>query len=102
LIFFGSFLYQDKKERVNGSLPCFSFAMQWFSVVLWKRHCVHRYTCGSSHGVTNISPLRGWGRRSLFVDRDSLFVNAILCNTVLHCVTLWYLFSWRLIVDNKS
>jgi len=28
LIFFGSFLYQDKKERVNGSLPCFSFAMQ--------------------------------------------------------------------------
>ncbi|MEJ5317803.1 MAG: hypothetical protein WHS63_12400, partial [Tenuifilum sp.] len=46
LIFFGSFLYQDKKERLNGSLPYFSVAMQRFRVALWKRYCVHRFTEG--------------------------------------------------------
>jgi len=46
LIFFGSFLYQDKKERENRSLPCFSVAMQRFPLALWKKHCVHRYMGG--------------------------------------------------------
>ncbi|HON71559.1 MAG TPA: hypothetical protein PL153_10900, partial [Tenuifilum sp.] len=36
LIFFGSFLYQDKKERVNCSLQYFYIAMQRFSFALWK------------------------------------------------------------------
>ena len=67
LIFFGSFLYQDKKERENHSLRCFSFAMQSFSVALWKMYYVHRYTCGNNHSVTNITPLRGWKRCSLLV-----------------------------------
>jgi len=59
LIFFGSFLYQDKKEHLNGALQCFSVAMQWFTLALWPMHSVHRYTCGGSHWVTNITPLRG-------------------------------------------
>ena len=25
-------------------------------------HSVHRNTCGCGHGVTNVSPLRGWKR----------------------------------------
>ncbi|HOU74833.1 MAG TPA: hypothetical protein PLW22_08755, partial [Tenuifilum sp.] len=62
LIFFGSFLYQDKKERKNGSLPCFPLAMQSFSIALCEKYCVHRLTYGSIHRVTNISPLRGWKR----------------------------------------
>ncbi|HRU87272.1 MAG TPA: hypothetical protein P5129_11140, partial [Tenuifilum sp.] len=36
LIFFGSFLYQDKKEHENHSLQCFSFAMQRFNFALWN------------------------------------------------------------------
>jgi len=60
LIFFGSFLYQDKKEHVNRSLPYFSVAMQRFPLALWKMYCVHRYTFKNNHGVTNIAPLRGW------------------------------------------
>ena len=44
LIFFGSFLYQDKKERINRSLPCFPVAMQRFSVVLCIIQYVHRQT----------------------------------------------------------
>ncbi|MBP9029743.1 MAG: hypothetical protein KBG14_08370, partial [Bacteroidales bacterium] len=47
LIFFGSFLYQDKKEHVNRSLPCFSVAMQRFTFALWIMYCVHRCTYGS-------------------------------------------------------
>ncbi|HRS43300.1 MAG TPA: hypothetical protein P5088_01205, partial [Tenuifilum sp.] len=62
LIFFGSFLYQDKKEHKNRSLPRFSDTMQHFSLALWKKHCVHRYTCWNNHSVTNITPLRGWKR----------------------------------------
>ncbi len=34
LIFFGSFLYQDKKERVNRSLQCLTGAMQSFTLAL--------------------------------------------------------------------
>jgi len=34
LIFFGSFLYQDKQEHVNRSLPCISVAMQRFNIAL--------------------------------------------------------------------
>jgi len=45
LIFFGSFLYQDKKEHLNGALQCFSVAMQWFTLVLWPMHGVHCYLC---------------------------------------------------------
>ena len=45
--------------------------MQCFLLALWALHCVHRYICGSKHGVTNVSPLRGWKRSSLFVARCS-------------------------------
>jgi len=54
LIFFGSFLYQDKKERENHSSQCFSFAMQSLTIALWYMHCVHRNTSGSKHRVTNV------------------------------------------------
>jgi len=45
----------------------FSVAMQSFTLALWLKYCVHRYTCGNNHGVTNITPLRGWKRCSLLV-----------------------------------
>ncbi|HQG73427.1 hypothetical protein, partial [Tenuifilum sp.] len=64
---FGSFLYQDKKEHVNRSLPYFSVAMQRFPLALWKMYCVHRYTFKNNHGVTNITPLQGLRRCSLLV-----------------------------------
>jgi len=35
-------------------------SLEWLSV--------HRYTRGGSHGVTNITPLRGVARCSLFVN----------------------------------
>jgi len=54
LIFFGSFLYQDKKERICCSLQCFPLAMQRFSIALWEKYCVHRNTRRFSHGVTNV------------------------------------------------
>ncbi|HOU75249.1 MAG TPA: hypothetical protein PLW22_10895, partial [Tenuifilum sp.] len=41
--FFGSFLYQDKKERENRSLQNLSVAMQRFSVALRYMHSVHRF-----------------------------------------------------------
>jgi len=56
LIFFGSFLYQDKKEHVNHSLPCFSVAMQRFSVALWKNYCVHRYSSGLAFWLQTLRP----------------------------------------------
>jgi len=71
LIFFGSFLYQDKKERKNGSLPCFPLAMQSFTLALWLKYCVHRNACERGHVITNVSPLRGWKRSSLLVVRCS-------------------------------
>jgi len=46
LIFFGSFLYQDKKEHEKGSLPCLSVAMQRFTLALWIMYCVHRFRVG--------------------------------------------------------
>jgi len=58
LIFFGSFLYQDKKEHVKGSLQCFSFAMQRISVAFWNTHCVHRHTSGVAHWLQIFRPYR--------------------------------------------
>jgi len=44
LIFFGSCLYQDKKEHLNGALQCFSVAMQRLLIALWLMLFVLRYT----------------------------------------------------------
>ncbi|HDP74325.1 MAG TPA: hypothetical protein ENN49_00320 [Bacteroidales bacterium] len=59
LIFFGSLLYQDKKEHVKGSLQCFSIAMQWFTLVLWPMHGVYRCLYRITLPAINITPLRG-------------------------------------------
>gem|GEM_PF-1125366 len=61
----------------------FSFAMQRFSIELWNViACI-----AAREGVAmELQLLRPYGAGS--VVRCSLFVNAILCNTVLHCVTL--------------
>ncbi|HQE55636.1 MAG TPA: hypothetical protein P5139_04345, partial [Tenuifilum sp.] len=60
--FFGSFLYQDKKERENHSLQCFSFAMQCFTLALWSA-----MACIAMHeGVTIVLQiLRPYGAGSV-------------------------------------
>ncbi|HQE55616.1 hypothetical protein, partial [Tenuifilum sp.] len=70
LIFFGSFLYQDKEEHVNSSLPCFPFAMQRFTLALWNTIACIAIQVGVAMELQIFSPY-GAGK----VDRCSLFVN---------------------------
>ena len=104
LIFFGSFLYQDKKERVKRSLPSFSVAMQSLLPALWYISCVHRYSSGDSILVTNITPLQGWKRCSLFVNRYPRIPYHSLCETTCYIVKLCdtsLVDSWWLMVVSR-
>ena len=67
LIFFGSFLYQDKKEHINVSLQYFPLAMQRFTLALWFMHSVLRY----SNWITLAKILCQYGATLLKHERDS-------------------------------
>jgi len=83
LIFFGSFLYKDKKEHENHSLQCFSFAMQLFNFALWNIiACIALHTgvpwCYKYYVPTGLEAVFV-ARCSLLVVRCSLFVNLLSC-----------------------
>ena len=58
LIFFGSFLYQDKKELEMALCHAISVAMQRFTFAICNAMACIAIN-GSNHWVTNITPLRG-------------------------------------------
>ena len=76
LIFFGSFLYQDKKEHVKGSLQCITFAMQCYTLALWNV-----IACIAIHVVVGwrYKCLAPTGLDELFVVRESLLVKLLSC-----------------------